>query len=127
MTRHLLSLIRIAGLSYRLLLLFLQYLERFPLERFVVAVELFIRWAETQAATSTSIPSTEGVATADDRFEAQYDESELMTIKDGEDYFGRTKLYELRKAGKLTTVAFHARDKRLVRAEVVALARWRRR
>ncbi len=62
-----------------------------------------------------------------DETDGHYDESELMTIKEAADYFGRTKLYELRKQGKLITVEHGPREKRLVRAQVVALARWRRR
>lgn len=56
-----------------------------------------------------------------------YDEEELMTIKEAQDHFSRTKLYELRKEGKLITIEHGARDKRLVRAQVEALAKkWRR-
>lgn len=48
MTKHVLLLIRIVRKSYHLLLLLFQAVERFPLDRFIVAIELFIRWVETQ-------------------------------------------------------------------------------
>lgn len=67
----------------------------------------------------------EGNAAADE-IDEHYEESELVTIKEAEDYFGRTKLYELRKEGKLITVEHGPREKRLVRAQLEALARWRR-
>ncbi len=88
-------------------------------------LEKFVESLPDAEASERGNRPTESMAVEEKK--EHYEESELMTIKEAEDYFGRTKLYELRKAGMLTTVAFHARDKRLVRAEVVALARWRRR
>src|SRR3546814_21908 len=48
MTKHLIALVRMAGRSYRILVTLTEFTERFPLDRFITAVELFIQWVERQ-------------------------------------------------------------------------------
>lgn len=48
MTKQLIALVRLAGLCYRILLTFTEYLDHLPWERLNTALELFIRWMEAQ-------------------------------------------------------------------------------
>lgn len=46
MNEHLIALVRFAGRSFHLLVTLTRCIERFPLERFIVAMELFIQLAK---------------------------------------------------------------------------------
>ena len=52
MTKHLNTLIHLIALCYRVLKKTADLLEQFPLENFVKALVLFIRWAESQPTIS---------------------------------------------------------------------------
>lgn len=56
----------------------------------------------------------------------QYEEEELMTIKEAVDDIpvSRSKLFEWRREGRLQTIERNSRSKRLIRSEVKAMQKW---
>lgn len=65
MTKNLIALVRLAGRSYRILVTITEFTERFPLDRFITAVELFIQWVERRE------PPTGAQTPAGDRSNAE--------------------------------------------------------
>lgn len=96
--------------------------KQFPYEKLEYALDLYI------ATTEKRLPTAENQAPSPTGLPEQYDEKDLMTIKEAIAYIpiGRTKLYEMRKADILDTIERNGRQKRLVRAQVETLRTWSR-
>jgi len=133
MTKHLRALVRLVGRSYRILTILVNHVEQFPLDRFITAVDLFIKWAEAQGVPTGSTihprpmdthPPTERVTEG----KTHYEEHELMTVKEASASIpaSRSKIFEWRKDGTLQTIERNCRSKRLIREEVEALRTWAR-
>lgn len=133
MTKHLIALVRLAGRSYHILIKLTNVIERFPLDRFIAAIDLFIQWAEVQGAAADLGMQPQSVAAhrptenlMDEK--THYEEHELMTVKEAIEFIpvSRSKLFEWRKEQKLQTIERNCRNIRLVRSEVEAMRTWAR-
>ncbi|HWL00166.1 MAG TPA: hypothetical protein VNQ55_09470 [Parapedobacter sp.] len=133
MTKHLRALVRLVGRSYRMLTILVNHMEQFPLDRFITAVDLFIKWAEAQGvptgSTTQSLPVDRHPPTAHvTEGKTHYEEHELMTVKEASASIpaSRSKIFEWRKEGTLQTIERNSRSKRLIREEVEAMRTWAR-
>lgn len=131
MTKHLRALVRLVGRSYRILTILVNHMEQFPLDRFITAVDLFIKWAEAQGVPTGStihpMDTHEPIEHVNEG-KTYYEEHELMTVKEAVDFVpvSRSKLFEWRMEQKLQTIKRNCRNIRLVRAEVEAMRKWAR-
>lgn len=94
MNEHLIAMFRLAGRSYQLLVALTRCIERFPLDRFILAVELFIRWAEEQAPPPKPTEPQSAEHTAHAPFivtDEELESGQWMTRKEAWNYLGVVK------------------------------------
>lgn len=65
--KHSNTLVRLAGRSYRIFVKLTSWIGRFPLERFIIAIELFIQWVERQEAHNHAQTTTRVGGNAENR------------------------------------------------------------